>query len=163
MSERRVRARAVEGDYGHANTGTEQVAVSFELEDGERRTWYGYFTDKAAERTLEALTICGVTNLETLEGIDANEVELVLRDEEYEGTVRERVAFVNRLGSGGIAMKNRMGEKDKKDFAKRFKGQFLKLQKENGAAPAPATRSSSRKATGTDDAAAPEIDDDIPF
>jgi hypothetical protein len=127
LQDGRYRARGVSGDYGTANTGTEQVAVLFELEGGYRRTWYGYLTDNAVERTLKALKACGVTNLETLEGLDANEVEVVLKTEEYNGKWTQKIAFVNELGSGGVAMKNRMAPEQKRSFAERMKGKWLEL------------------------------------
>jgi len=58
------RARATEAEFGFTNTGTEQVAVLFEVvEDGEfqgeRITWFGFFTDATSERTIQALRVCG--------------------------------------------------------------------------------------------------------
>lgn len=141
----RYRARAVEGDYGFAGTGTEQVAVLFELEGGLRRTWYGYLSDGAVERTLKALKDCGVTNLETLEGIDRNEVEVVLQTEEFNGSSKQKIAFVNPLGSGGVALKSRMDPTQKKSFAQRLKGKWLEL---GGSTAAPVAVAN---------------DDDIPF
>jgi hypothetical protein len=148
LDDGRYRARGVSADYGVAGTGTEQVAVLFELEGGYRRTWYGYLSDNAVERTLKALKACGVTNLETLEGIDANEVEVVLKTEEYNGNWNQKIAFVNELGSGAIAMKTRMAPEQKRSFAERMKGKWIEL----GGTSAPASSIPVAKA-----------DDDIPF
>lgn len=142
------RAKALEGDMGVAGTGTEQVAVLIQLESGERLTWYGYFSDAAAERTCEALITMGVTDLATLAGLGSKEFEAVVDEEVFEGKPRDKVKFINRLGSGGIAMKTRMNEAEKQSFAQRFKGKFLSLQRAAGVTPAsPAT---SPK-TGEDD------------
>ena len=148
----RFRATAKEGDYGYAKTGTEQVAVLFELETGSRLTWYGYLTEKTQDRTIESLLHCGVSNIETLAGLGSKEVELVVQHEaDQEGKTRARVAFVNALGSGGVAMKTRMSDGARKSVAARLKGNFMKMQREQGVAPA----------LKRDDA--PLADDDIPF
>lgn len=154
--EGRFRATALEGDYGRAQTGTEQVAVLFKLETGAQLTWYGYLSENAADRTLESLVHCGVSDLATLADLGSKDVEVVVQHDTYEGKTRARIAFVNALGSGGVAMKNKASEADKASIAKRFKGNFLKLQKQHGDAPAASSASKPRaKATGTDD--------DIPF
>jgi hypothetical protein len=129
LNDGRYRARGVAGaaEYGFTSKGTEQVAVLFELETGHRRTWYGYLSEKAVDRTLEALRACGVTDLETLAGIDSNEVEVVLQTEEFEGKWRQKVAFVNALGSGAVAMKARMDQNQRRSFAERMKGKWLNM------------------------------------
>lgn len=134
------RAKALDGGYGQTGTGKEQVAVLIELETGNRLTWYGYFTDAAAERAIESLIIMGVTDLESLAGLGSTEFEAVVDEETYEGKTRDKVKFINRLGSGGVAMKSRMDDAQKRSFAQRFKGKFLSLQRASGVAPAaPAT------------------------
>lgn len=150
----KYRARAVSGDWGYTGNGNEQVAVLFQLADtGEKITWYGFMTDKTADRTIESLLSCGVTDLQSLSGIDANEVELDIAHDTYNGNTKAKVNWVNRLGSGGVAMKSRMGDTDKARFAARFQGQFLKKKAEQGG-----TNDSTPaggKSTGTDD--------DVPF
>lgn len=152
--EGRFRARGIEGAWGHSKSGTEQVAVLFELEDGARLTWYGYLTEKTAERTMNSLIACGVTDLETLEGLGNDEVELVIEHETYEGTTRAKIQWVNRLGSGGVAMQNKAEGSALKSMLKKHQGNFLKLKKEQGVAPQ-SRPAPARGATGTDD--------DIPF
>lgn len=150
----KYRARAVSGDWGYTNNGTEQVAVLFKLADsGEQITWYGYMTERASDRAIESLLTCGVTDLQTLAGLDSNEVELDITHETYNGKESARVNWVNRLGSGGVAMKSRMSDTDKARFTARFQGQFLKKKAELGGANDSTPAGS--KATGTDD--------DIPF
>lgn len=143
------RAKALEGDMGRASTGTEQVAVLIELETGDRLTWYGYFSDAAAERTIESLLAMGVTDLETLAGLGSQHFEVVVDDEEYQGKTRTKVKFINRLG-GGVAMKSRMNEAERKSFAHRYRGKFLSMQRAAGTTPADAP-------------SPPAGDDDIPF
>src|SRR5579862_677136 len=102
------RARAIEWALGKTDKGNRQVAVRFQTFDDEDRpgeaiTWYGYFTEKTAERTLESLQHCGWTgdDITDLSGIERNEVQLVVENEEYEGKVHARVAWVNLPGGGG--------------------------------------------------------------
>lgn len=48
---------------GNGKAPTKQVAVQFELLEGPaagaRLTWFGYFTEKTWQRTVEALRYCG--------------------------------------------------------------------------------------------------------
>jgi len=99
------RARAIEHEFGVADTGTEQVAVTFELftEDqwnGHQITWFGFFTEGAARHTLAALRVCGWEgdDVADLVGLGRNEVELSIVHETYQGEVRPRVKWVNRAG-----------------------------------------------------------------
>ncbi len=57
----KYRARPIAAALGLTSKGTDQIAVTFELLDpaGERITWYGFFTEKTTDRTLESLRHCG--------------------------------------------------------------------------------------------------------
>ena len=111
----KYRARAVDSGLGKAKTGTEQVAVNFELigdgaEKGLHITWYGYFTDKAYEMAVKALRACGWQGSDPTEldsfaasGLGANEVELDIEQEtstdpQGQSTTRARVKWVNAPG-----------------------------------------------------------------
>ncbi len=145
------RAKAVESGLGKAKTGTEQVAVLFELLDhaGTRITWYGYFTDKAFEQTVKGLRACGwqgsdPTELENFatSGMGA-EVELVIEQEtaiDAQGNntgTRARVRWVNVPGSGGIGLSAKLSPDESKSFAQRMKAKILAAEqgkpKTNGA------------------------------
>src|SRR3954466_6748613 len=111
------RARAVEGALGFTSKGTEQIAVQFTVVEGEQKghyiTWYGYFSEKTLERTLESLEYCGWEgdDVSDLIGLDKNEVTIVVEHEQdEEGQVRARVRWIN--SGGGIAMKERMNVSD---------------------------------------------------
>src|SRR4051794_18119735 len=100
------RARGVESDLGIAQTGKEQVFVKFAItsgpEEGQHVTWFGYFnTPENAKRTIESLRTCGWTGTDITEltGIDANEVELVVEHEEYNGKTRAKVRWINEIGA----------------------------------------------------------------
>lgn len=122
------RARAVDYQFGFAETGTEQVAVTFEIvEEGEYQgstiTWFGFFTDATAERTIEALRTCGWQgdNLGDLTGIDRNEVSLVIVHEPYNGKQIARVKWVNRPGTGRVELKRKMDAVQKAALARRLR------------------------------------------
>jgi hypothetical protein len=126
-----VRAKALTADLGYTSNDREQVAVQFKIIDGEYAgrtlTWYGYFGDETkgkktpTEITIAALRACGwigddITNLE---GIDREEVELVIVVDTYQGKTSNKVRWVNKPG-GGLALKARMDDKQRKAFAARM-------------------------------------------
>ncbi len=160
------KARAVDGDFGHAGTGTRQVAVSFEVTDGEAKgahiTWYGFFTQSTGERTLESLRHCGCTFpgdvLTDLTGLGSTEVELVIEEEEGEnGAVRPRVRWVNRIG-GGVALGSRMTEAEKRQFSAEMRGFVVSSRQvqPGGQAPAQSAAAASNARPATTPTSAPQ-------
>lgn len=126
----KYKARAVAWELAVTKTGKEQIAILFRLldehVDGREITYYGFFTDATAERTMESLRICGwqTDSLLDLTGLDANEVELDIAPEEYNGEWTEKVRWVNRPG-GGLRV-TPMDENAKKAFDARMKGLAVK-------------------------------------
>lgn len=178
------KARATEGALGWTSKGKEQIAVSFVLLEGDAEgsqiTWYGYFSDKTQDRTIESLRVCGWQgdDLSDLTGIDANEVWLVIEHEENDqGEVRARVRWVN--GGGGVQMKEPMAADQAKAFAARMKGAVMAQRSKSGggaAAAAPprtphsgggsARRPAPARVAGPTNpanAVTPPDDDTIPF
>jgi hypothetical protein len=176
-------ARATSAGYGVTKNGTEQVGVSFVITsspnsqyDGAELVWYGFFTPKTEDRTLEALITCGCSNLATLEGVTKNEVAIVVNHEPHfeTGEMQARIQWINKLG--GVAMKTRMSEGEAKAFASKLQGKFLALsQKVSGGTSSPNTRPVSKgsphdppRSAGRTPPAPPIVapppgDDDIPF
>ncbi len=165
------RARGVTAALGLTSKGSEQVAVELTFVDGEYQgqsaTWYGYFTDKTTDRTLDSLRNLGWEgdDLADLSGIDKNEVAIVIDDEQDDhGNVRSRVRWINR--AGGLALKERMNPAQLQDFAARMRGKVLahkqgggqqrQASAGNGGQRKPPNRSSGYEAP-------PPNDDDIPF
>lgn len=129
------RARAVEWALGKTEKGNRHVAVRFETfndqgQPGEQITWYGYFTEKTEERTLESLQHCGWEgdDITDLSGVERNEVQLVVEHDEYEGKVRAKVAWVNKPGGGGISIKAPLDEMEKAQFAREMKAKVLAMR-----------------------------------
>lgn len=128
-------ARAITGALGTSGTGKEQIGVEFEIQDeqGGHITWYGFFTDKTMDRTIETLRLCGWkgSDLNSLDGLGDNEVSIVLETEEYEGKSRQRVQWVNR--AGGLAMANPLSADQAKAFAAKMKGAVVAYDMAKGA------------------------------
>lgn len=124
-------AQPLEAELTETKKGDPCVVVSFEIAHGQRISWWGYFTDKTQRRTIESLRHCGWDgdNLGDLSSIspESPTVELVIEHEEYEGKVRARVQWVNRLG-GGIATAPMAADK-RAAFAARMKGLVIEVDK----------------------------------
>lgn len=154
------RARATSWVLGETSTGKEQVAVEFSLTDpelqGERIAWYGFFTEKTFERTIESLRACGWTgdNLEDLSGLDANEVDLVIEQETYEGKTTPRVRWVNRPGAIGV--KTALAPEKAKTFAAKMKAQIRAFDASQGKKAAPASSSAPAKSKARQPVLSPE-------
>lgn len=137
------RAAALEGRLGVTGTGADQVAVRFALldMDGQQVTWYGYFTEKTEERTIESLRIAGwlgtdLSDLSDLSRNDTPEVYLVIEHEnDPNGVERMRVRWVN--AAGGIAMKNAMDPEQSRAFAARMRAKVQAFDAQRGKPVAP--------------------------
>lgn len=135
MSQNQIRklnakARAVPDshEWGYASTGAEQVGVRLSIIDGEHAgkscVWYGYFTEKAEERTKDQLRIAGwddtKENVIDLPGLGSTEFSLAYEEEVTpEGDVYLKGDFINRIS---VAMKNKMDDAQKRSFAARLRG-----------------------------------------
>lgn len=163
--------KVVSTAIGRTSTGKEQIAVTFEDGEGNRSTWYGYFTDRALERTMETLTdvlgwdaaaddhrIDALHNSDTLVG---REAEVVVEEEEYQGRFTEKIKWVNAVG-GGAALKEQMSPEEASGFAANLRKKLL--SKGGGASkPKPAAKPRAKAtAPPADDYETPS-DDDIPF
>src|SRR4051812_31922480 len=181
MQKARYRAKAVSWQLGEASTGTPQVGIEFEVQDGEHQgeRISGYFalSDAAAKYTLEKVRNCGWTGNDICELDDAtasasmaaNIVELVVEPEfqikegrtvvDEDGKIKERlrIQFVNR--GGGLAMKKPMTEDKKKLLAAKMRGTLAAID-------ALAKRDGTNGATGPVSPDPPPpvgVVDDIPF
>lgn len=159
-------AKGVRAQLGLTQNGKEQVAVELAIIDegdcfGQRITWYGYFTERTTERTLDSLRHLGWAgdDLFNLDGVDQNEVSIVVEEEEYDGKTRLKVQWVN--AKGGLALQRPMDDAQAQAFAHRMRGEVLKHKSAYGA---PRSQRSTAPANGRgDNHAPPPGDDDIPF
>jgi hypothetical protein len=161
------RAKAVSWDLGETDNKNEQIAVEFEIltPDAEmpRLTWYGFFTEKTWERTIESLRYMGWEgdDLGNLSALGTNEVDLVVDEEEYNGKVQTRVRWVNR--PGGLNLKAPMSPERRVAFAAQMRSKIRGLEASKGQR-APAQRQAHPNAPGgRREEPPPHTELDIPF
>ena len=94
-------AKSTEHQWCYSSKGTKCIAVRFEIIDADAEsnqaiTWYGYFSDKTWERTLESLRYMGWDGKDLTDLGSLNEpVSLDITNEEYQGRTHSKVAWVN--------------------------------------------------------------------
>lgn len=126
-------ARGRSAQLGKAGTGTVQVAVELEVIEGnyagQHATWFGFFTEKTQERTLESLRLLGWQgdDLSDLKGIDRNDVKIVVEEETYNGKTTAKVQWIN--APGGMALKDPMSADQAKAFAAKMKATVIAQRK----------------------------------
>jgi len=164
------KARGKEWGLGHSSTGKKQVAVLLELTQGEHAgkciTWFGYFTDGAVDRTLDSLRYLGWEgdDFVHLTGLDANEVEIVITAETYEGKTRDRVQWINRPAR--LALREQMSPAAAAAFAASMRAKAIAHKQAHGPARTPGSRATpNTPAVSTHGAGLPDQfdGDDIPF
>ena len=175
INKRYVRSKAKEWVLGESENGKPHIAISFHIKDPldgvEKFVGYrGFFTEATTERTIESLRYLGFEgdDLSKLEGLDKNEVELVIEDEEYtkEGdpgpTLFTRVQWINQVRGPQVKVKLE-GEK-LGSFAALMKNAF---RAHDAAAGKRVTRPAAAKAAPSSgpkgEEPPPMADDDIPF
>lgn len=154
--------------FGYTKDNKEQVLVDFRIvEEGEFNEWtvpwFGFFTDKTWDRTLESLRHCGWVGDDLSDlGLLDQEVEIVIDIEaDLQGVDRNKVRWVNKIGAGRITLQKPMVGNDLKMFAAKMKA---RAGNRPAAQPARSSNSGSSQSTGRgwDDPPPPQ-DDDIPF
>lgn len=155
---------------GESSTGTPCAEVMFQIQGpadyyGQTIVWYGYLSDAAIKSTLKGLRACGFQgeNLDDLSTVGANQVELVIENEEYNGTTRSKVRWVNQPGGNRVLL----DPSKKKSIAAQLRGQIRAIEAADGIAPKPAARPAARPAVQVPArptaATHGPTNDDIPF
>lgn len=139
------RAVADSAQYGHTKNGHEQIVIDLmvtvpmagDVEEEKRLSTFLVFSDAAAPYAVERLRACGWQgdDLTDLRGIDANEVDVTVKYEMYNGEEKLKVDILT--GGGRVVVKDQMSESQKRAFAARLKG-TVKATGGGGQAPAPA-------------------------
>jgi hypothetical protein len=132
MEPGKYKAKPIDRQFGKTAKGNDQILVTFAiLEDGPHKNkkvyWYGHFTEKTADRTLESLEHCGWdgASLVELKGFGSKEVELdVGLEQGDDGKEYVRVRWVNRLG-GGPKLKETLDVAGVEALDARLKGAML--------------------------------------
>lgn len=155
-----MKAHAIRVEMGKTSKGDEQVVVHFQTDDENPRVlvWFGYFTEKTTDRTLESLVHCGFAgdDIGVLASGDARQhlpqaVDLVTEWETYEGKDRERVRWVNEIGGARTILKNAMDADEARVFGAQMRNRLAAVRATSGASRAPAPRAPAKER------------DDIPF
>lgn len=154
MSEHRIAAGVYPGrgiasseQYGTSQKGTDQIAVDLNLSDfGERVTTFLYFSDAAAQYSIERLRAMGWEgdDLSNLAGIDRNIVNVEIKFEMYDGKEQMKVQILT--GGGRVVLQNTMNDQAKRAFGARFKN--LAAQSRAGSSPA-GSGSGTQSTSGT--------------
>jgi hypothetical protein len=132
MEQGKYNAKAETLALGFASTGTPQIGISFAVAVGgevEYVTWYGYFTDAAADRTIKALRDMGWTgnDLDQLKEDCSDLPNAVQLDIQPDDKGYMKVAWINKPG-GGVAMRETMTQAQKLGFAQQMKGRCLAIK-----------------------------------
>lgn len=152
------KAKVVGKDYCKSKGGAEQLAVRFEVVDGveagHQIMEFLSFSDAALKYTVEKMRAMGWAGLDLadLSTLGTNEVEIVVRPEEWDGQVKMRVKFINSLG--GVALKTALNEGERKSFAARMRGMIAGLDPA-GAKATPAKPKSREEPPPPDDSEIP--------
>lgn len=164
------RGRAIAGSEQYATNpknGNEQIAVDFDIPSLSRAlTVFFYFSENASQYAVEKLRACGWTgdNIGSLTGIDANEVDISIKYEVYEG--KERMKVDVSTGGGRVKLENQMDEKAKRAFAARMKSFVAGSAKPAAPVQRPATSKPALQTVdpfGPDDRSYLSESDEIPF
>ena len=130
-------ARPITAALGQTKGDKPCVGVEFELDTGAHISWFGYFTEKTTERTIESLRFCGWTgqDLDDLREIGSKDkltVQLVIEHEEYDGKTTAKVQWVNR--GGGLRLSKPLEGQAAKAFAAQMKGAVVAYDQAKGIA-----------------------------
>jgi hypothetical protein len=172
LDEGRYKARGVMAALGYTSAGKEQVAVLLKTAEGDEITWYGYFTEKTTERTLESLRALGweSDDIWDLSSIDKNEVTIVVEHEaDQDGELRAKVRWIN--SGGALAMKETMSDADARAFGAKIKGAVIAHRQKTSGSSAPAQSKPAARTKHTTQRQLPPAErfaddfngDDIPF
>ena len=176
-NKRYYRGKAKEWTLSESSTGKVMIVVLFDiLTEGASEkslTWRGFFTEATTDRTIESLRAMGFEgdDLSQLVGLDKNEVDLVVEDEEYtdseSGEVKTsaKVQWVNKPKA--LSVKNVLEGDSLKSFAAQMKAAFRAADAANGkrtSAPKPAATPNTGQSGGLRRPEPPPMtDSDIPF
>lgn len=108
---------------GTSSKGTDQASIDFVVPELNHRvfTVFFYFSPGALPFATQKLRACGWDGVDWIgfNGVDHNEIDLVIRYEKYEGVDRIKCDVLTE-GTGRVEMKNTMDDRQKRAFAARM-------------------------------------------
>lgn len=163
------RAKVVGKDLCRSKAGAEQLALRFEVTQGDKAgaqiTEFLSFSEKALKYTVEKMRACGWSGIDLadLETLGSAEVDIVVRTESDPGyEPRLRVKFINAANGGAVALKSALGEAERRAFAAKMRGLIAGLDpKQATARPAAPQRPAAQPQRRPEPP--PADDGDIPF
>jgi hypothetical protein len=173
--------RSVQWAWTSGDNAKEYAAVEFEIDGpddpdaGRLITWFGFFTDKTVDKTIEALRYLGWTGTDLAElprlaaaGDLAQVVEIVVVHEEYNGEVNAKVRWVNKPGAGRVKIDKPMTADEVRMFSARMRARLAAGATDRGRPggdmrPSSPTRQPSSGAHAFDRSIPPPGQDDLPF
>jgi hypothetical protein len=165
--------------FGETKEGKPQVAVCFAILDGpcqgRRLTWYGFFTEKTVERTIQSLRYCGFKGDDLALLVTqklTQEVSVTVGHNTYEGKTTARVDWVN--APGGVKLERPMNKDQIRRFGAQLKAKVKAIAEVAGPAadvPAPSfgepteapSEGHAPPSGWAENAPPPQDDSDIPF
>ena len=116
------RGKAIAGteQYGQTSNGNDQIVLDLILTDtGEKVSTFLVFSEKSAPYSIDRLRALGWkgADLSNLDGIDANEVDIEVKYELYQGDQKMKVQI---LTGGGVVLKDKLDDKGKRAFAAKY-------------------------------------------
>ncbi len=137
------KGRGVAGSaqMGMTSTGGDQIAIDVEVPAlGRVLTTFLFFTEAAKPYSIDRLRALGwdeTSDDPSLPGIDRNEVDVVVKYEDYKGEQKMKVEVLT--GGGKVTLKDQMSDTQKRSFMSALKN----AAKQAGGAPAPKAPTSS--------------------
>jgi len=141
IAEGQYLARGMNAELAETQKGNPQVVVTFQLEGGEIRKWFGSFSETmlndgrtVAEITLRSLRHAGwdgadLNDLSMIGGTTERPVKCfvsIKHEKDEKGQVRDKIAWVNGLGGNTKPL----ADDKKKTLAARLKGVVAKVNAE---------------------------------
>lgn len=178
MEEAKYFARACgAAQFEESSNGNMQIAVPFEIVDDEQHageviTWFATMhgtPDKKGktgkDRVLESLLYMGFQGDDLTELMEISDdqarslmpeiVEIVVAPDEFEGTWRLKVRWVNRPGAGRASFKAPLTKEGMRAFAAQMKGSLRNARGANSSKPKQPSPSSHPNAPGNNRGGAP--------
>jgi hypothetical protein len=92
----RYEGRIVDACVGHAKSGTLQVELLLEIENGEKTSWFGSLSPKAMPYTVEALKLFGLKDGQGPEVVIGKNCSFEVYEDTYNGKTTHKVKLFTR-------------------------------------------------------------------
>lgn len=94
----RYEGKITDACVGHAKSGTLQVELLLEIENGETTSWFGSLSPQAMPYTVEALKFFGLKDGEGPEVVIGKDCSFEVYEDTYNGKTTHKVKLFTRTG-----------------------------------------------------------------